>query len=376
MLIVGMLDSIHLARWLGQFRDEPIHFKLFPSSPSRKIHREISKFFETSQASESTFQIDPPGFLSAAALPLWLLDKMFRNRLRSIFLRRLASGFEPDFIHLIELQNAGYLGLAAFGKDRSRKSAIICTNYGSDIFWFQRFKSHRSRLMRLMVMCDLYSAECERDLVLAADLGFRGGYLPVIPNAGGFSEDSLEAPLPTDCQRDVIAVKGYHGWSGRGLNVVKALRNIEPKLVNLRVEIYSASLAVRVFVAFWRLSARVKVVAYPKHCLSHEQILSLFRRSKIYVGISRTDGISTSMLEAMACGAVPVQTSTSCCDEWFEGTGVAVSSWSSQEVETAILRALEMSQSESARITNNEIIKARASQAQVKKIAVRYYSRD
>jgi glycosyltransferase involved in cell wall biosynthesis len=46
-------------------------------------------------------------------------------------------------------------------------------------------------------------------------------------------------------------------------------------------------------------------------------MLDLFASSRIYVGISLSDGISTSLLEAMAMGAFPIQTSTACVDEWF-----------------------------------------------------------
>jgi glycosyltransferase involved in cell wall biosynthesis len=35
------------------------------------------------------------------------------------------------------------------------------------------------------------------------------------------------------------------------------------------------------------------------------------------VGHSLSEGISTSMLEAMAMGAIPIQTCTSCADEWI-----------------------------------------------------------
>ena len=31
ILIIGMFDSIHLARWLSQFENEKIDFVLFPS---------------------------------------------------------------------------------------------------------------------------------------------------------------------------------------------------------------------------------------------------------------------------------------------------------------------------------------------------------
>jgi glycosyltransferase involved in cell wall biosynthesis len=47
-------------------------------------------------------------------------------------------------------------------------------------------------------------------------------------------------------------------------------------------------------------------------------LLAIIGRSLIYVGTSKTDGISTSMLEALASGATPVQTDTACAAEWFD----------------------------------------------------------
>jgi glycosyltransferase involved in cell wall biosynthesis len=51
---------------------------------------------------------------------------------------------------------------------------------------------------------------------------------------------------------------------------------------------------------------------------SHDQMLRMFARSRIYLGVSISDAISTSALEAMAMGAFPIQTNTSCCEEWFD----------------------------------------------------------
>ena len=66
------------------------------------------------------------------------------------------------------------------------------------------------------------------------------------------------------------------------------------------------------------------ITAHAKRALSHQQVPELFAKSKIYVGLSESDGISTSMLEATAMGAIPMQTSTACGDEWFKDSGVAV----------------------------------------------------
>jgi hypothetical protein len=36
-----MYDSIHSARWLSQFQDQDIEFLLFPSSPHRRVHKNL-----------------------------------------------------------------------------------------------------------------------------------------------------------------------------------------------------------------------------------------------------------------------------------------------------------------------------------------------
>ena len=38
VLVIGMLDSIHLARWLGQFVDDEIDFAILASKKYRKLH--------------------------------------------------------------------------------------------------------------------------------------------------------------------------------------------------------------------------------------------------------------------------------------------------------------------------------------------------
>jgi glycosyltransferase involved in cell wall biosynthesis len=43
-----------------------------------------------------------------------------------------------------------------------------------------------------------------------------------------------------------------------------------------------------------------------------------FANSRVYIGASRSDGISTSFLEALVLGAYPIQTNTSCGNEWVD----------------------------------------------------------
>jgi hypothetical protein len=45
--------------------------------------------------------------------------------------------------------------------------------------------------------------------------------------------------------------------------------------------------------------------------------------SRIYIGCSISDGISTSFLEALTKGVYPIQTNTSCAGEWIDKGAVA-----------------------------------------------------
>jgi glycosyltransferase involved in cell wall biosynthesis len=117
----------------------------------------------------------------------------------------------------------------------------------------------------------------------------------------------------------------------------------------------------------------LEIKAFGKGAMSHKQVLEMFAKSKIYVGLSESDGISTSMLEAMAMGAIPVQTSTACCDEWFGDSGVAVHEITVPAVKNAIRQGLKFAEDPANAEKNLETIKARASAEMVKKVALTFY---
>jgi glycosyltransferase involved in cell wall biosynthesis len=368
ILVVCMFDSIHSARWLAQFKDSNYEFLLFPSSPHRRVRSELKALLSSSAG--STYKLFP--LSRFFGLPFWIADKFLGNLIRGSLVRVASKSFKPDVVHLLELQNAGYIGLKAFGGQK-RDYALISTNWGSDIFWFQRFADHKKKLQQLLGISDFYSAECERDVRLAKDLGFKGTALPVIPNAGGFAGELLSKPSVPSVDRKVIAIKGYEGWVGRAITALKAVEQILSELAGYELEVYSAN---QKTIGYAKQVARrtgLSIKIHPKGALSHSQVLDLFSRSKIYVGLSESDGISTSLLEAMAMGAIPVQTSTACCDEWFGDSGVPVRSIDVDTVAQAILSALELAKDQSNADTNRETIRRKANAADVALIAKSFY---
>ncbi len=368
ILVICMYDSIHSARWLSQFQDQDIEFLLFPSSPHRKVHKNLKAL--VSGSSKASYKLFPLSKLFG--LPLWIADKFVDNWFRSILVKSAIRSFKPQFVHAMELQNAGYIATKAMASQSSAK--LIATNWGSDIFWFQQFPKHRDKLKNLLSVADYYSCECNRDVALAKSLGFQGQVMPVIPNAGGFSKELLSRPVPLLVDRKVIAIKGYHGWVGRALTAVEAIRNIAPELKDYKIVFYSCNTVTAKAAASLAESTSLDISTHLIGALTHEEMLELFAESKVYVGLSLSDGISTSLLESMAMGAIPVQTATACCDEWFTDSGVKVTGITLEGVQKAILEGLKLAENQAHSDRNREVIRTKADADDVAKIAHGFYN--
>ena len=75
----------------------------------------------------------------------------------------------------------------------------------------------------------------------------------------------------------------------------------------------------------------------------------------------------------MAMGAIPVQTATACCDEWFTDSGVKVTEIAVEVVQKAILEGLKLAENQSHSDRNREIIRTRANGSAIAKIAQGFY---
>lgn len=225
---------------------------------------------------------------------------------------------QPHLIHSLEFQHSGYLVLRAkelFGQGFPK---WLATNWGSDIFYFRRFPEHESQIRRLLASVDLYSCECERDWRLGREYGYSGPRLPMLTNSGGFKLDQLAAARSNTppSKRKVLMIKGYQHFAGRGLTALRVLERFAARLKGFEIVMYSANAEPRRRASELRekLGLDIRVLDH----VTNEEVLANFGRARLYMGISISDGISTSVLESMALGAFPIQTNTSCCGEWFQ----------------------------------------------------------
>ena len=344
VLLVGMLNSVHLARWAKMTAEANVKFYFFPSTRARDLHPMLNSVFGSAQASFSPvfWSIRMPKLFWTA---LWVVDHALGDPLRGMWLRRFIQEVSPDYIHALEFQHAGYLLLRALKKKGN--PSVIATNYGSDIYWFGKMGRHRKRITRLLRLSDLYSAECFRDVGLAKEFGFSGRVLPVMPNAGGFDDSTLLGPEVPLAERSTILVKGYAGWSGQADNAVLALRDMSHELSDYNVVFFSCDSRTIRSIKRNRLESNLKVEYFKKGSLSHEQMLSMMSRARLYLGVSKTDGISTSLLESIAMGAFPIQSSTSCANEWVKegNSGLLLTDNRPETIARAISWSLEHSAS-------------------------------
>ena len=321
VLVVGILDSVQLAKWLTQFKDQGIIFYLIPSSPHRRIHAVIQDMI--SGEHESKYWLSS---VSRFGLAFWLVDKVLGKAISALLIAKAVRTFRPSFIHLLETQNAGYSYLRAISMLKGLlKVPTLLTLYGSDLFWFSKFRVHQKRLKALLPRISVLSAECERDQLLATQLGFKGRFAPLMPAFGSVQFQELEPGL----KRNLIIVKGYQNKWGQAAVALEAIRRLKEQLASFEVVVYSCDKATLRIVSKLNKTENMQIKAYPKHALSNFEVIKLMSRAICFIGLSKSDGLPASTIEAIGSGATPIQSNTSCAGAWIENgsTGYIVDYW-------------------------------------------------
>jgi hypothetical protein len=329
----------------------------------------------------SGVDISIPWASAKLSLPLWLLDRFTSDFFRGNLVKREILRFKPDLVHALELQNAGYATAVAYrALDETKRPKLLITNYGSDVYWFRQFPSHMKKLRELATFADAFSAECVRDTALAQEIGFKGLFMETMPNSGGIKidEEAIAAEAESSSARKTIAIKGYQTVWGQALYALRAIENLAPELAGYRVEIFSCNSKTISAAKRLQKSTGLEIVTHKKHKLSHAEVLGIMRRSIAYIGLSKSDGISTSMIEAMSQGAIPIQSDTSCANEWIrngqDGFLVGFDDW--QAVANGLTRIISDREFVStARATNYQTIREKYDANRLSEIANGYYQK-
>lgn len=351
ILFVVRPISVHAARWINQVADEGWDFHVFPAHEGawHPDFRNVTAY----DLDRCHGQQPNPRMRSRVLWPLPFASdrlRMVGARLserwssRAAWLARVTRWLKPDLVHSLEFQQAGYLTLRSRSFYEGRFPPWAVTNWGSDVYLYGPLSGHKEMVRGVLANCDYYACECERDVALAREYGFRGEALPVMPIAGGFHVEKMRqyrAPGPTSGRR-VIALKGYQHWAGRSLFGLRAVELCAGaiKAGGYRVAVYLAGEDVRIAAERMSLRTGVPVEIIPPG--AHEEMLRLHGRARTSIGLSISDGLSTSALEAMLMGSFPVQSDTSCLNELVRDgeTALMVPPEDPVVIAAAIMRAI------------------------------------
>jgi glycosyltransferase involved in cell wall biosynthesis len=350
VLFVGMIDTVHVAYWISQIRDQNWEIYLFPVESAlptpglRDLSLFATRFFRPAFLDKSVRYIRWSSLsFYLDTLNRMLLKHQHFHKFKEWALLHAIQSIQPDIIHSMEFQHAGYLTLSVKKKLGNKFPTWIATSWGSDLYLFGRFPEHQGPIRQVLESCNYYSGDCVRDVQLARNMGFKGLILPVFPGRGGFDIKYMTSfrqsgPVST---RKTILVKGYQGWAGRALVAFQAFRHCLDILRDYTIVLYAVvedvKIAARLFEQETGLPIKVVPASSPE-----SEILSQFGKARVHIGLSISDGTPNSLLEAMVMGAFPIQSCTSCADEWIQDGkgGLIVPPEEPSKIANAIRRAL------------------------------------
>lgn len=376
ILVIGMFDSIHLVRWLSQFKNENIDFILFPSKKFKYVNFDLLNLMNSQKNANYRFAKPYFVFKYIGFIDYFLVSifKLVRLNLKLIFLRRIIHKNIFIYTHAIELQGAAYL-YDLLPEQIQDRTSLIVTNYGSDIQYFRNIPEHQDKIRSVLSKADFYSAECQRDYEYALKLGFKGKFLPCIPNAGGFGHEIYELNLMPSAERNFIMAKCYGGTFGLGGLIIDALERFLQNNPDVKIVMHSVTDDLLKKSKILRSAFPNQVAIYRvRDKIPRYKILDYLAKSRIYIGASKSDGISTSFLEALCLGAFPIQTDTSCASEWIDlGFFGSIIRPDTSEIFTAINESYFDKELENKRMQNLENAKQYLAYDLIQSQAIKFY---
>lgn len=368
LVIVGFSGSIHLRKIVDVL--DGLNWDVHVVS---SVEHPWAEGFTGCTVHHMSAAFEPP----AAAPGLRVIDH--RPRLdggtatqleRATELARLIDELRPEIVHSHEFQHAGYTTLLARERCVHPFPTWVVSNWGSDISYFARPPAHRRVVRQLLSRADAYWCECHRDVALARAEGFRGLVLPVLPIAGGYDLDmvaGLRQPTPPS-QRRTIAVKGYQHEVGRSMNALAALAACSDLLAGYDIELYAVN-AEHVADEATAVARSGGASLTVHRGVPYEEILRMQGRARISIGLSMSDGISTSFLETLLGGSFPIQSRTACAADWIvdgEG-GILVDPTDIAGVAAAIRRGLtDDALVDRAQVVNDAIVRSSLDEASIR----------
>jgi glycosyltransferase involved in cell wall biosynthesis len=280
-------------------------------------------------------------------------------------LRRLVERHRPDLVHAMRIP---FEGIAAGGLTGP---PVVLSVWGNDFTLFaDRTPMMARATRRALAAAEVLHSDCHRDARIARERGFPASRpIWVLPGNGGVDR-SVFRPGPSGFrsrlgipdQATVIlnprGIREYIRTDTFFLALVPVLRSFPevhvvcPGMAGSR---YAENMISKTGVD------RRRVHLMP--ALDHRLMADAFRASRLSVSLSEHDGTPNTLLEAMACGALPIVGDVTSVREWIRDgvNGIVVSALDPTMVAAAIMRALsDDALARAAQEENERLVRDRA----------------
>lgn len=353
LLIVAMPFSIHVVRWLEMIQQQDWEVHFFSSFPYSKPHPQLANvifydhFYNVHPVLNNIAFRNLKGGkfrLHNNGIAKWV-RKGFRflkmHKTYEEYFNNLVKKIQPDAIHSMESQHAGYLVSNYYQQKNDQPQPVwIHSTWGLDIDYFQYFDDHMDKLKRMFSKIDIYIAEGNRDIRYAQKIGYKGvvNIFPCV--AGGYRLEKYVPKHIPPSERKTVLIKGYQDSTRRGLFSLTALLNCIDVLGDFNIVVFSPMNEVKDYITYINSKYGLSVKIYEE--TSYDGWIETLSQTRVLVTNNLSDGNPSTLFECMLMGVFPIQSKTSCADEWLENeiTGFLVSPEDIPAIEQALRRAL------------------------------------
>jgi glycosyltransferase involved in cell wall biosynthesis len=281
--------------------------------------------------------------------------------------KKLVEEIAPDLVHALRIPYEGMLGSST-----PREIPFVAAIWGNDLTLHAKGSWLMRRFTRrCLSRADGLTSDTERDIRLAFNCGLSSTAPTLtIPGSGGLNWDAIENSgefdNPFNIPEGVAWVVNPRGLRPGSVHqevffeavsrVIKAQPNVRFICPNL-----AGQSQAEVWVKQFNIEAQTFLL--PK--LTQSQLWALFKKSALFVSPSSHDGTPNTLLEAMACGCLPIVGDIESMRAWIDHgkNGFLIDPLDSHALAQAMIAALkDPALRQSAAEINLEKIKQQAAQ--------------
>lgn len=295
--------------------------------------------------------------------------------------RKIVAETQPDLVHALRIPFEGML--AAF---TPLEVPLVVSIWGNDLTLHARGSGGMSSATRRTLRrANALAADAARDLRLAANWDFDPQKPTLlVPGNGGIDLAEIQAlrdqpRLPVgQIPAGVPLVVNPRGFRPGSLRNDIFFQSIPLALQhNPQIHFVCPSMAGQAEALEWIERLHIGQNTHLLPTLPQAQLWELFLRADIFLSPSVHDGTPNSLLEAMACGCLPVVGDIESMREWITPgvNGLLADAADAQSLADAVLLGLENPQFRAAAASRNrEIIEIRADRRQVHQQVMDFYN--